>query len=190
MDLTRRRLLGALGTGPVALAGCCAPPDYEVYIRPTRDTRITAGDGEWVIDGTVRAMFYLGSERTVEDVRVVVFDENGDRRLGHELGDIDGSAATDTGERCGGRRLDVPLELTTAAFPYRIELQTPADVACEDDVEVSSVEFIEESDTGQAGTLGESWRYEDVQCRETPTGTERVSQTETDRGTPRTGTDS
>jgi len=165
MDLTRRRLLGALGVGPVALAGCCAAPDYEVRLRPTAETEITAVGDEWTIDGAVRATFYLGSERTVESVSAVVFDEHSDQRREHDLGDVRSEDATDTGERCGGRRLDVPLELTTATFPYRIELQTPTEAACEDDVRFSAVELIEEYDPGQTGSIGDYWSYEEIQTR-------------------------
>jgi|GEM_PF-3206583 len=177
MNLTRRRLLSALGAGPVAVAGCCAAPANEVYIRPAEDTQIEAADGEWTIDGSVEATFYLGNEETFQNVYVVVFDEDGDRLREYDLGDIRSEDATDTGERCGGSRLSVDIELTTAAYPYRIELETPTDAACPEDVEFTAAELRAEYDPGKEGTLGEYWRYEQ-QCGETPTGTERPSSTQ------------
>lgn len=188
MDLTRRRLLGALGTVPTAVAGCvgCAAPEYEVRLRPAESTAITAADGEWAIDGAVTATFHLENEQTIADVRVVVFDETGDRLVEHDLGDVRGEAATDTGGRCGGRRLDVDLAVTTTAYPHRIELETPTDVACTDDVRFEVAELRPEYETGQTGPLGEYWRYEERRCGETPTETGRASPVASDRETTRT----
>ncbi|MFC6756732.1 hypothetical protein ACFQER_08595 [Halomicroarcula sp. GCM10025894] len=154
------------------------------------ETEITVAEDTWTIDGAVRATFYLGSERTLAGVRAVVFDENGDPIAHRDLGDIRSEAATDTGEPCGGRRLDVPLELTASAFPYRIELQTPAEAACEDDIRISAVEFREEHTPGQTGTIGDYWSYDEIHCGETPTGTESTPRATRNRETTGTATDS
>jgi len=67
-----------------------------------------------------------------------------------------------------------------AAYPYRIELATPTDAACPEDVEFTAAELRVAYDPGKEGTLGEYWRYEQ-QCEETPTETERASETVSDR---------
>lgn len=123
---TRRRLLGLLGTGAVAMAGCQEVPSdcgFEIRLALSEDTTVDAGE-EFALDGTVRVSFTdLVDDAVARSVAVVLAAEDGDPIARTGVGDVaqaDGESY-DEGT-CEGDRVTVPVTVTAETTPELVTL--------------------------------------------------------------------